>query len=105
EPDLAARRLLEAGDHPQQGGLAAAGGPEEREHRALLDLQAHVVDGHHHGTAVVTGELLAQPYEPEVDRHLPTLLRTAPWRPSPPACRRARRSRRRRRARCPAGRC
>ena len=45
--DLARRRLLEARDHPQGRGLAAARWPEERVERAARDRQAHGVDGGH----------------------------------------------------------
>src|SRR6185437_9838814 len=37
DQDVAGRRLLEAGDHAQRRGLAAAGRPEERDELALLD--------------------------------------------------------------------
>ena len=39
------RRLLEAGEHPQQRGLAAAGGAEQRVELALVDGERLVVDG------------------------------------------------------------
>ena len=43
----AARRdLLEPGDHPQQGRLAAAGRADENHELAVGDRQADVVDGH-----------------------------------------------------------
>ena len=45
EEDLALGRLIEAGDHAQRGRLAAAGRAEHREELALLDLDAHVLDG------------------------------------------------------------
>ena len=45
EQDLTTRRLLEAGDHPQRRGLAAAGRSEQREELAGLDAQLDVVDG------------------------------------------------------------
>ena len=44
EQDAARGRLLEAADHPQRRRLAAAGGPEKREERAALDVEAEVVD-------------------------------------------------------------
>jgi hypothetical protein len=42
--DLAAALLDEAGDDPEQGGLAATGRTEQRDQLAPLDLQSHVVD-------------------------------------------------------------
>ena len=47
EADLPAGRLLEAGDHPQHGRLARAGGSEHREELAVLDGQVDAVDGPH----------------------------------------------------------
>ena len=38
-------RHLEAGDQPQQRGLAAAGRPEQREELAVGDVEAHAFDG------------------------------------------------------------
>ena len=45
EPDRALGRLLEAGEHAQQRGLAAAGGAEQRVELALVDVERLVVDG------------------------------------------------------------
>ncbi len=45
EEDLALGRLLEAGDHPQRRGLAAARRAEERVELAAGDPQVHPVDG------------------------------------------------------------
>jgi hypothetical protein len=45
EQDAAGRRLLEAGEHAQQGGLAAARCAEQREELALIDRQRQIVDG------------------------------------------------------------
>ena len=45
--DQARRRLLEAADHPQRGGLAAAGRAEQAEELAVVDLEVDVVDGEH----------------------------------------------------------
>ena len=42
--DLALGRLVEAGDHPQRRGLAAAGRAEQREELARLHLEVDVVD-------------------------------------------------------------
>src|SRR5690606_793580 len=36
---------LETGDHPQHGGLAAAGRADENEELAVLDVQVDVADG------------------------------------------------------------
>ena len=44
DDDTAAVGGLEPGDHPQQGRLAAARGPQQREERAALDGQRDVVD-------------------------------------------------------------
>jgi hypothetical protein len=41
--DLAFRDLFEAGDHPEQGGLAAAGRADEHDELAVLDLQLDVL--------------------------------------------------------------
>ena len=57
QQDRSAGRRLEAGDHPQDGRLAASRWPEQREELALVDLQVDVVDGHHFA------EALAQPDE------------------------------------------
>ena len=45
EDDFARRRLLEARQHAQQRGLAAAGGAEQREEFAVVDIEREVVDG------------------------------------------------------------
>ena len=45
EQDAARGRPLEAGEHPQQRGLAAARRPEQREELALVDVERQVVDG------------------------------------------------------------
>ena len=39
------RRILEAGEHAQQRGLAAARGPEQGEELAFGDVEVGVVDG------------------------------------------------------------
>src|SRR5262249_4940053 len=44
EQDLAGRRLLESGDHPQRRRLAASRGPEQREEPARRYLQVDRVD-------------------------------------------------------------
>jgi hypothetical protein len=56
EEDLAAGRLLEAGDHPQGGGLAAARGAEHREELTLGDAEVHLLDGL--DVVAAAGELL-----------------------------------------------
>jgi hypothetical protein len=38
-------RQVEAGDHPQQRGLAATGGAEQREEFACLDREVDAIDG------------------------------------------------------------
>src|SRR5690606_26945692 len=45
EHDAARGRLVEAGEHPEQGGLAAAGSAEKREEFLLVDRQREIVDG------------------------------------------------------------
>ena len=47
DEDAAARRQLEAGDHAQRGGLAAARGPEQGHELAAGDLDVGVPDGRH----------------------------------------------------------
>src|ERR1700733_8288362 len=42
--NVARRRLLEAGDHHERGGLAGAGGPKESDEFAGLDNEAQIVD-------------------------------------------------------------
>src|SRR5207237_420750 len=44
EPDLAARHLLEAGNHPQGRGLAAARGADEDHELAIRHCDVEVVD-------------------------------------------------------------
>jgi hypothetical protein len=46
EQDATRRRLLEAGDHLQQRGLAATGRPEQREELTLVDREVGAVHGH-----------------------------------------------------------
>ena len=41
DEDIAFRRLLQAGHHPQQSGLAAARGAEESDETALFDVEVH----------------------------------------------------------------
>ena len=45
DQDLARGRRLESGDHPEQGGLAAAGRAEQHEELTLARDQIHAVDG------------------------------------------------------------
>ncbi len=56
--DRAVGHLLEAGDHPQQRRLSAAGRPDEDEELAAADLERDVVD-----CDEATGEHLADPLE------------------------------------------
>ena len=55
EQDGAAGRLVEAGDHPQQRGLAAARRPEQADEEPVRDVQADRVDGG--DRAVALGEV------------------------------------------------
>ena len=70
--DRAGRELLETGDHPERGGLAAARRSDEDHELPVGDLERQVVHGDH-----VAGELLGhvverrapampQPFSPEV---------------------------------------
>ena len=43
---IAAGGILKAGDHPQGGGFAAAGGAQQRHHLTVLDFQIDVVNSH-----------------------------------------------------------
>ena len=52
EQDAAFARRLEAGEHAQQRGLAAAGGPEQREELALPDVERERVDRDHRAEAL-----------------------------------------------------
>ena len=45
DADRAAVDVLEAGEHPQRGGLAAAGRADEDEELAVADLEVELVDG------------------------------------------------------------
>jgi hypothetical protein len=75
-PDLAAGGLLEAREHAQQRGLAAARGAEQGEDLALPDVQADLVDG---DEAV---ELLAHAVEADVALarpRLPASTAAAAW--------------------------
>jgi hypothetical protein len=45
EQDAALARLLEARQHAQQRGLAAARGAEQREELPFVDIQGYAVDG------------------------------------------------------------
>src|SRR5262249_62062596 len=45
--DAPAIELAESGDHPQQRGLAATGGTEQREELAVLDGKRDAVDSTH----------------------------------------------------------
>src|SRR5262249_4626182 len=56
--EIAARDLLEPGDHPQQGRLAAAGGADEDAELAVLDLQIDALDDL--GLAVALADVLVR---------------------------------------------
>ena len=45
DPDLAVGHLLEAGDHPERGRLAAAGGADEDHQLAVRDVEVERADG------------------------------------------------------------
>ena len=45
DPQLAARDVLEPGDHPQRRRLPAAGGADEDHELAVLDLEVELLDG------------------------------------------------------------
>ena len=45
EEDLARGGLLQAGDHVQRGGLAAAGGAQKADQLAVGDLEGEIIDG------------------------------------------------------------
>ena len=51
EHDLALGHRLETGDHAQQGGLAAARGPEQGEELVVADIQRHLAEGGDRGLA------------------------------------------------------
>src|SRR5437867_8667848 len=55
DQDVALRRLLEAGDHPQRGRLARAAGAEQREEAAALHRERDVVND------AATAERLGEP--------------------------------------------
>ncbi len=43
DQDLYGIRLLQPGNHPQRGGLPTAGGTQQRDKSAVLNLQIHMV--------------------------------------------------------------
>jgi hypothetical protein len=45
DPQLALGDVLEPGDHPQRGRLAAARWADEDHELAVLDVEVHVLDG------------------------------------------------------------
>ena len=59
EQDAAFTRLLEAREHAQQRGLAAARGPEQREEFTLVDVERDAIDGGH----------LAEAFADRFERH------------------------------------
>ena len=46
DPQLAGGNVLQTGDHPQGGGLAAAGGADQHDKLLVGDLQTELLDGH-----------------------------------------------------------
>ena len=46
DPQLAGGNVLQTGDHPQGGGLAAAGGAYQHDKLLVRDLQIELLDGH-----------------------------------------------------------
>src|SRR5690606_35886652 len=73
EQDRTGGRMLEAGQHAQQRGLAAARRPEQREELALVDVERQVVDG---------GEI-AEPLGDVAERDEGPRLRIVPGREAP----------------------
>ena len=67
EPDAAGGGGLEAGDHPQSGRLAAAGGADEGEELALADLERQVA--HRVYGASAAAEALVEAFQPDRERH------------------------------------
>ena len=57
DPDLAVGDRLEAGHHPQRGGLAAPGRADQHQELARLHLQAEVVDRDHAAREVLGDRL------------------------------------------------
>ena len=47
DPQLAGGDVLQTGDHPQGGGLAAAGGTHQHDELPVGDLQRELLDSHH----------------------------------------------------------
>jgi hypothetical protein len=86
EQDLAAGRLLEAGDHPQGGGLAAARGPEQGEELALGDAQVDAVDGL--DLVAAAGELLVHADQLDRGQLVPVEVDRAGARLDPRVCHR-----------------
>src|SRR5690606_27844904 len=58
DPDAALVDVLEPREHPQGGGLPAAGGPDEDEELAVPDLDVELVDGGGLSTRVEPGRLV-----------------------------------------------
>jgi len=67
QEDIAFCRLVESGDHPQGGRLAAAGGTQQREELAFDDLHVNVLDRRYHLAA--RGERLRQTDEFDGGKH------------------------------------
>src|SRR3546814_6015743 len=72
QQDGALAGRLEAGQHAQQRGLAAARGAEQREELALEDVEGDVVDG----------DEVAETLGDADDLHVRLFARIVPWRPA-----------------------
>ncbi len=71
EQDLAAGRVLEAGDHVERRGLARAGGAEEGQELALAHVERHVMDG---GEVAIALVQVGQPDGGKGDVHFHRVL-------------------------------
>ena len=82
DPQLAARNVLKPGDHPQQGGLAAARGADKDDEFAMLDLEVDAFDD------VDTAKALVQIFEFKIGHGGSRNVRVKSWRRARP-CRSA----------------
>jgi hypothetical protein len=71
DEDLPRRCGVEARAHVQQGALAAARRPDQRDHLAVGDRQGHAFDGDDGTTLPRVGEALGDVAEFEARRHAP----------------------------------
>ena len=76
EQDAAGIRLVEAGDHAQQGRLAAAGRTQQRKELALVDVERQLVDGGEAAEAACAGPRCAAAAAPS-DR---SMAQSRVWR-------------------------